>query len=139
MESMEKTDNMNTKLLQRWRDFLDADPIALSNMEIESAVSDAQNCDWNSGPVEAFVPGVVEEFRAVSERLGELYSSDPDGWQRAWIATCPLFKAGCGFGEAIDKLEDVRIDGEGLDAERFVMKEARRMFEVIETLAADEG
>lgn len=130
---------MNTELLQRWRDFLDSDPIALSNMDMESATSDSINCDWNSGPVEAFVPGVAEEFRAVSKRLGELYSSNPNEWKRAWVATRPLFKVGCAFGEAIDKLEDVRIAGEGLDAERTALDEARGVFAVIETLAADEA
>ncbi len=129
---------MNTELLQRWRDFLDADPIAHSNMEMESATSDSINCDWNSGPVEAFVPDVAEEFRAVSERLGELFSSDPDEWVVAWVATRPLFKAGCAFGEAIEKLEDARLEGQGLDAERAALTEARGVFAVIETLAADE-
>lgn len=130
---------MNTELLQRWRNFLVTDPIAHTNQTMESATSDALNCDWNSGPVEAFVPGVVEEFSAVSERLGILYSSNPDEWQKAWVATRPLFKAGCAFGEAIEKLEDVRIEGEGLDAEREAMDEARRVFEAIETLARDES
>lgn len=130
---------MNVQLIQRWCEFLAADPTTHSNMEMESATSDATNCDWNSGPVEAFVPGVVEEFRAVSERLGELHSSNPDEWQKAWEATCVLFKAGCAFGDAIEKLEDARIEGEGLDAERAAMAEARGVFVVIEYLAKEDG
>ena len=88
--------------------------------------------------MEALVPGVAEEFRAISERLGNLYQSNPGAWKRLYDNTRPLFKVGCDFGEALEALQEARevLD---VDAEREAMDKARGIWAVMETYAQDEN
>lgn len=132
-----ETAKPDAPLIVQWREFLAADPTEHSDDLIYKMVCDAMSCNWEGGPVEALVPGVADEFCAVSERLGQLYDTDREKWQRVYDATRPLFKAGCDFGEALEALQEARevLD---VDAERNAMAKARGIWAVMETYAQDE-
>lgn len=126
---------MNPTQVQRWRAFLDADPTSFTDDELEDFVGDAVSAEWKGGPVEALVPDVCEEFRAVSKRLGRLHGSNPIGYAKAWNATRALFKAGCAFGDALERLEEAATD----EDKRAAHAEARGVWAVVACFAGDES
>jgi len=111
-EQTAKPDAMNMQLIIQWQKFLAIDPIEHSDSYIDVMAGKAMSADWKGGPVEALVPGVAEEFCAVSERLGRLYDTDREQWQRVYDATRSLFKAGCDFGEALEALQEACHEGD---------------------------
>lgn len=126
---------MNTKLLKRWRAFLAADPTTHDGEAIADALADAISAEWNADPVAAFAPDVCAEYRVISKGLATIYRDKDKTWyDEAWGDTSALFKAGCAFGDAMQKLWEALEDPQE-EAEREAMEGCRVAFMVIAGLA----
>ena len=129
------------QLVTRWRLFLGTDPATLTPDELEQAEADTNSPKWDADPVAALAPHVCEGFREISEGLAKAYRADlhqqgrPE-WDAAWALVPPLFKAGCAFGEAVEKMREAQDEDDEtgmVDA----LNEARGAYFFIATLAED--
>ena len=132
---------MNSELLQRWRLFLGRDPETLTPDELEQAEADTNSPEWDADPVAALAPHVCEGFREISAALAKAYRADLGDptraeWNAVWAHVPPLFKAGCAFGEAVERMREAQ-DEDNAPAMLDALNEARGAYFFIATLAED--
>jgi len=129
------------QLVTRWRLFLGTDPATLTPDELEQAEADTNSPKWDADPVAALAPHVCEGFREISAALAKAYRADLGDptraeWNAVWAHVPPLFKAGCAFGEAVERMREAQ-DEDSETGMVDALNEARGAYFVIATLAED--
>ena len=131
-------DNTKQETIARWHAFLALEPHELDEQDpelLEKVEHAGNNADWIGGPVEALYPQFVEEFRLISKRLGALYNAKDEPGRLADYRHAPLlFRLGCDFGEAVEKVCDADAS---MEDRTDAMGKARGLWFALATLGPD--